>query len=120
MGCPRGLVTIEADYFHIGVITLALYKGSAPWGYATVQDNAIVVISYPNESLLYYIGSRNSVGLPTQLGPWVNLPMRNNSPGTGIGSIYFTVTSVAPTAGTWEIIGSVNASGTWVANSLFP
>jgi hypothetical protein len=85
-----------------------------------VQDNAMVVISYPNGSL-YYIGSRNSVGLPTQLGPWVNFPMRNNSPGTGIGSIYFIVTSVTPAAGTWEITGgSVNASGTWVATSLFP
>jgi hypothetical protein len=120
IGCPPGLVTIEADYFHLGIVTIVLYKGSDLWGSATLQDNAMVVISYPVGSL-YYIGSRNSVGLPTQLGPWVNFPMRNNSPGTYIGSIYFTITSLSPAGGTWEIKGgSVNVSGTWFSTSPFP
>jgi len=115
-GCPSGPVTIEADYFHFGTIVLTLYAGGDFWGTATLfQGGSIQVVSLPTGSGIFYVGSRNSVGLPTQTGPWgVPVPMRNSSPGTGIGNIYFTSTSLFPPAGIWELKdGTVRASGTW-------
>jgi len=121
-GCPSGPVTIEADYFHFGTVLLTLYQGGEAWGSATLQNEAIVVISYP-VGLNYYIGSQNSAGLPIQTGLWVSLPMRNSTQfgGNFIGRIEFTVTTLAPPAGTWEIKdGSVHASGTWSSSVNFP
>jgi hypothetical protein len=114
-GCPAGPVTIEADYFHIGNLQFTLFEGGNYWGIATLfPDDSMNVVSIPMNGGIYYIGSRASVGLPFQTGPWTNFPMRNSIPGTGIGSIYFTVTSLFPPAGTWELKdGSVRASGTW-------
>jgi hypothetical protein len=62
------------------------------------------------------------VGLPTQIGPWaIPIPMRNSTPGTGVGNIYFTTTSLAPPGGTWELKdGSVRASGTWRSSVALP
>ena len=113
-GCPPEPVTLEADYFHIGLIPLTLYQGANVWGTATIfVDDSMRVVSRLFGSI-YYIGGRASVGLPFQTGPWAVVPMRNSTPGTGIGQMYFNVTSVFPPAGTWEIKdGSVHASGTW-------
>lgn len=120
VGCPGDPVTIEADYINFGAYSILLYQGTDPWGTATIQDEAIVVTSYPMGTV-YYIGSRNSAGPPVQTGPWLSVPMRNNSPGTYVGNIYFTATSLFPAAGTWEIRdGTLRASGTWQALMSFP
>jgi hypothetical protein len=120
-GCPSDPVTIEADYFHIGPVPLTLYRGDDVWGTATIfADDSIQVVSRPIGSI-YYVGGLPSVGLPFQTGPWAAVPMRNSTPGTGIGKMFFTVTSVFPAAGTWEIKdGSVRAEGTWRMAFEFP
>jgi len=47
--------------------------------------------------------------------------MRNSTPGTFVGRIYFTVATVFPPGGTWELKdGSVSASGTWSSSVSFP
>jgi hypothetical protein len=116
-------VTIEADYFHFGTIPLLLFEGGEFWGTATLlPDESMNVISIPTSGGIYYVGGRASVGLPTRIGPWgIPVPMRNSTPGTGIGNIYFTTTSLVPPAGTWELKdGSVHASGTWRSAIDFP
>lgn len=122
-GCPAGPVTIEADYFHIGTVQLLLLQGSDYWGTANLSpDQSMNVISIPTSGGIYYIGSRASVVLPSQIGPWgTPVPMRNSTPGTGIGNIYFTTTSLVPLTGTWELKdGSIHASGTWRSAIDFP
>ena len=122
-GCPSGPVTIEADYIHFGTILLALFDGGDFWGTVTLfPDQSIQVVSVPLSGGIYYVGGRASVGLPTQTGPWgVPVPMRNSTPGTGIGNIYFTSTSLFPAAGTWELKdGTVRASGTWNSSVDLP
>ena len=111
-------MVIEADYFHVGLFTITLYQGDNVWGSGTLfQDDSISVISYT----VGYIGGRASAGLPFQVGPWISVPMRNFTPGTFIGNIYFTTTGLAPPAGTWEIKdGQVKAEGTWAASLPFP
>ena len=117
-GCPSGPVMIEADYFQVGLFTITLYQGDNVWGTGTLsQDESISVISYT----MGYIGGRASAGFPVQVGPWVTISMRNFTPGTFIGNIYFTTTSLTPPAGTWEIKdGSVRAAGTWESSVPFP
>src|SRR5262249_47528123 len=84
--CPAEPVTLAADYFHIGPILLTLYQGANEWGSGIIYpDESIRVTSRPFGSI-YYIGSRASIGLPFQLGPWVTVPMRNSFPGTFVGT----------------------------------
>lgn len=120
-GCPTGPVLIEADYIHFGTFQIALFQGGNPWGTGTVfPDNSMNVISVPMAGGIYYLGGRASVGLPFQIGTWASIGMRNSVPGTGVGTIYFNVTSLFPAAGTWDLRdGSVRASGTWVSTAEF-
>jgi hypothetical protein len=122
-GCPSGPVMIEADYFHFGTnFLLTLFDGGDFWGTATLfQDRSIRVVSLPTGSGIYYLGGWPDVGLPIQTGPWAVVPMRNSTPGTGIGKIYFTTISLFPPAGTWELKdGTVRASGTWSSGFDLP
>jgi hypothetical protein len=115
--CP-GPVTLPADYTHFGafIITLSKTSGSA-LGNAVINDAGTIIVTlypeYPDFST-YYIGSLPNVGTPFQLGTWVSVNLRNNSPGTYVGTMTFTTTSLIPAGGTWTIAGgSVNLSGKW-------
>ena len=115
-GCPPGAITLSADFTGVRFLILDLAGvGVDSAMLSLVNDLPVVSIS---TATAYYFGtSLAPQSPPVVTGDWLTLPLRNGVDNTAAGTITFTVTSLAPVAGTWTT-STVGLSGTFTQETF--